>query len=237
MQASLNNELKAEILNAARGKYPREMCGLLYVFKGRIHFEECKNLAESNNTFVLDPLDYSRIEARAEIMAVVHSHCNERATPSDADKVSCEASNLPWVICSIPNEEFEFLEPCGFKTPLIGRNYAYGSLDCYSLARDYYKEKFSIVIKDFPRVWKWWERGGNWFLENFESAGFFEVPIDEMQIDDMLLMQVQASTVNHCAIYIGENKIIQHLWNRVSSRDVYGGYWRLVTQKVIRLKK
>ncbi len=233
----LSDRIKEQILEHAKAEFPKECCGLLIVVKGKHRYFACRNISEDPNTFILNPEDYSSAEELGEVVAVVHSHCNERATPSQADLAACEASNLPWVIVSIPNEEWEQFEPKGFQAPLIGRPYVYGVFDCYSVVRDWYKTQRGIELLDFERVPLWWERGGNWFLENFEKTGFYEVPIEDLKEGDLIFMQCSSPAVNHCAVYLGENKILQHCINRLSSRDVYGGYWRQNTRKVVRFKE
>lgn len=87
--------------NHALTQYPREACGLVVICKGRERYVPCRNLAEGNDQFRLDPADYAAAEESGEITAVVHSHPDVSAQPSDADGVSCEASSLPWIILSV----------------------------------------------------------------------------------------------------------------------------------------
>jgi cell wall-associated NlpC family hydrolase len=101
------------------------------------------------------------------------------------------------------------------------------------LVRDYYKRACGIELLDFEREELWWERGGDLYLQNFERAGFVEVGAS-LREHDVILMQVASSKVNHSAVYVGGGVILQHLMGRLSSRDVYGGYWQKCTRKAIR---
>ncbi|WP_043946902.1 Mov34/MPN/PAD-1 family protein, partial [Ralstonia solanacearum] len=47
-----------------------------------------------------------------EVLAVVHSHPNASAEPSEADHVACEASGLPWHIIAWPADDVRTIEPC-----------------------------------------------------------------------------------------------------------------------------
>jgi cell wall-associated NlpC family hydrolase len=47
-------------------------------------------------------------------------------------------------------------------------------------------------------------------------------------------MQVASPVPNHAAVYLGDGLILHHLQGRLSSRDVYGGYWQKVTTHALR---
>ncbi len=69
-------------------------------------------------------------------------------------------------------------------------------------------------------------------MENFERYGFRQV--HDMKKGDVILMQIGSKLVNHAAVYIGNNQIKHHLYNRLSSREIYGGWWRKCTRIVVR---
>jgi len=50
----------------------------------------------------------------------------------------------------------------------------------------------------------------------------------------VIVMQVRAPVPNHAGVYIGDGLMLHHLYNRLSSRDVYGGYWQECTRIVLR---
>ncbi len=213
---------------------PREACGLLIIEKGHEVFVPCRNISDLDDNFAIDPVDYLAAHNRGEIVRIIHSHCYVRAYPSEADKVSCEVTRLPWSIISVPNGEWFDFEPSGFKAPLVGRTWAHGVLDCYSLIRDYYLQELAIEIPDFERRHEWWLRGENLYLDNYASAGFVQVPIEDIRRHDVVLMQIMSPVLNHGAIYLGEAKILHHLTRRLSCREVFSGYYRRNTIKVLR---
>jgi len=230
----ISDEIKSEALIHAQNEYPRESCGLIILRHGALKYFPCKNISENQNHFIMAPEDYMRAEdSGGDIVAVIHSHPNISPKPSQADLVACELSGLPWYIIAVPIGTWEMVTPSGYKAPLIGRQFMHGVLDCYSLIRDFYKEEYNIELLDFDRSEEWWRKGDNLYLDNFKKAGFdyYDGPIER---GDVILMQVGAKVINHAAIYLGGGKILHHLSNQLSTRDVYGGYWRKCTRNIIR---
>lgn len=236
IDAPLPAEVTAAIFRHAESCFPRESCGLLVMRGGALDYVACRNLAtEPEDQFVLDPVAFAQAEDTFDgIEAIVHSHPNASANPSLGDRIMCERSGLPWLVVGWPSQALRWCAPCGFVAPLIGREFAHGIVDCYTLVRDYYASEHGIALPDFPRTDGWWERGEDLYLRQFADAGFIEVDAATLQPGDGLLMQVLSDQVNHAAVYLGDGVILQHLYGRLSGRDVYGGYWLRATRKVVR---
>lgn len=222
--SAILDEVRAHAAECA----PRECCGLAVVVLGKLRYWRCRNdYAGSDDVFVLNPDDYARAEDAGAVVGIVHSHVGLPPEPSMADKVAIEHWGLPWLIVNHPVGTWQVVEPSGFKAPLLGRPFAHGVLDCYSLCRDYYRETCGLILPDFPRAKYWWELPGqNLYLDHFREAGFFEIDERDLREHDGILMQAGADRPNHAAIYIGDQRIIQHVLGRLSSRDVWGGWWR-----------
>jgi proteasome lid subunit RPN8/RPN11 len=233
----LSDFVKAQFVEQAKTENPREACGLVIIKNGKQVYKACKNLARGTDQFIIDPEDYAKADDDGEIIAVIHSHPNLSAKPSQADLVSCEASGLPWFICGIPSEQWEYLEPKGYVAPLVGRQWAHGVLDCYSIIKDWYLQERNIELLDFERSDEWWKIGGNLYLDNFEKAGFRKITKEELQEGDVILMCIYSTVPNHGAIYLGDGLILHHVQNRLSTRDVYGGYWLKNTYGYLRYEK
>lgn len=220
-----------DIIAHGKETFPHECCGLVIVFKGRLKYIRCNNLL-AGDAFCIDPEDYARAEDMGEIVAIGHSHPNIPPQPSEADKVACDRSGLPWIIVSIPSEEVTINKPKEFNIPLVGRPFYHGILDCYSLIKDYYKQELNIELNDYLREPEWWNKGQDLYLDNFKKENFVEVT--DAQKHDVILMQNGSDRVNHGGIYLGDCIILHHSTNRLSSRDVYGGYWRKNTRCILR---
>lgn len=233
-------ETKALVVEHAKKECPRESCGVLLVRNGVEGYYPCRNMSAASGQFIMSPDDYAAAEEWGEVTAVVHSHCFTPPEPSQADRVACEMTELPWHIISVPNETWGYLEPCGYKAPLVGREFSYGVLDCYTLVRDWFRQERGVELMDFDRdQFDWWKKGKDFYMENFAKAGFrrvlTEAPQKEsLEVGDCFLIQIGGPVPSHAAIYIGEDLMLHHLQNKLSSRDVYGGFWRKNTRAVVR---
>ncbi|MBP98774.1 peptidase P60 [Candidatus Poribacteria bacterium] len=227
--------MKDQALAHAKEDFPKEAVGLVHVVKGKNRYFKCKNIAETpDEHFILDPDDYLKAETKGEITAVVHSHPKTSPAPSPADMVACEASGLPWFIVNPNTETWGSYTPNGFELPYVGREFSHGIVDCYSLVRDFYKREFNLELNDYNRRDQWWYKGENMYLDNFAKEGFKEIDISEVGYGDLFLMQLESPVPNHAAIYLDQGIVLHHVQGRLSSRDVYGGYYQKVTAKVLK---
>jgi proteasome lid subunit RPN8/RPN11 len=232
---TLSQGIKQQILQHAQSDQPKESCGLVCVVKGRQRYFPCRNLAETpDEHFVLDPADYANAEDYGEVVAVIHSHPTTNPQPSQADLVACEKTGVPWHIVNPQTGEWGYCEPSGYELPYVGRRFAFGVVDCYSLCRDWYAREWGLQLKDYDRRDKFWERGDNLYIDNFANEGFREISVDDLKCGDALLMQLSSPLPNHAAIYLGDQVILHHVQGRLSSRDVYGSYYWKNTARALR---
>ena len=227
---------KEEALLHAKKEDPKESVGVLLNIKGKEKYFPCRNLSiNQNQCFILDPEDYVKADNLGEIIAIVHSHPITPPEPSEADRVSCEHSNLKWYIVNPKTETWGYCEPCGFKPPLRGRQWVWGLQDCYSLVRDWYKEEKNIELRDWKRPTTPEE-----FLLNpmFEQCawrtGFRELRSDEKLINgDLLFMSIGSPGLNHVAIFL-DGDVLHHLADRLSCKEPYSEWLLKCTGKRLR---
>ena len=224
---------KDAALKHAKEQDPKESVGVLIVIKGKEQYYPCNNLSTySQQCFILDPEDYVKADALGEITAIVHSHPVTPPSPSQADKVSCEQSGLKWHIVNPKTETWGYCEPTGYKPQLIGRQWVWGVTDCWSLVRDYYKEQHNIQLLDYQRPTTPQDFLDNPLFEQYaERTGFRELNKDEkLQKGDVLLMSILHPTLNHVAIFLGDD-ILHHLADRLSTREPYNEWLLKCTGK------
>ena len=222
-----------EALIHAKDQEPKEAVGLVLNIRGKLKYYPCNNLAITDHQcFILDPEDYVKSDNIGNILGIFHSHPVNPPTPSQADKVSCEASGLPWYIVNPTSEEWSYLEPCGYEPPLLGRQWVWGVTDCWSLVRDWYKENKNINLKDWDRPLTPQEFNDNPLFEQCANdTNFRELETNERLVDgDVLLMSIMYPTLNHVALFF-QGDVIHHLTDRLSCREPYSEWLLKCTGK------
>ena len=227
---------KEAALAHAKDQDPKESCGLLLNIKGKEKYFPCRNLSMTAfQCFIIDPEDYIRADNTGDIIAVIHSHPVTPPVPSQSDKVACEQSGLVWHIVNPKTESWGYLKPTGYKAPILGREWAWGVTDCYTLVRDWYKEKLNINLIDWHRPTTLEEFNKNPMFEKCaEETGFRELRSDEKLINgDLLFMSILSNNLNHVAIFV-DGDVLHHLTDRLSCIEPYSEWLLKCTGKRLR---
>ena len=226
-------------------QYPNEACA--YVVDGNIMPVE--NLSDKPTTsFKVSAMRRLEAHAKGNVQAFLHSHPYTIDTfdpkwhpswMSHADMVSWIADNIPWGIAATDGEGLSSIEwyddSMEAIQPWEGRDFVSGKTDCLSILRDYYRKDLGITFPNYPRSAGWWDEGKDLYITNFAHAGFYEVSLDDIQVNDLLLMRFDSKLIVHGAVVTGTNQILHHCYNRLSGYDTLSKWHRQV-EKAIRYK-
>jgi cell wall-associated NlpC family hydrolase len=213
---------------ATRPNAPQERCGVIVKDGDGQRLIECANTATNPcETFRISAEDWAFLNVDHEVLALWHTHPNADAAPTQADLKYIELTGVPWHIVSWPQGGHSYTEPTGYEAPYTGRPFVHGVLDCYALCRDWYRREMNIDLPDDEREELWWDKGQNLYLDGFEKNGFVSIGKDirKLQRGDGILMQIGATVPNHAAVYLGDGKILQHNFGRLSGITTFGGQW------------
>ncbi|HMF68440.1 MAG TPA: NlpC/P60 family protein [Phyllobacterium sp.] len=207
---------------------PCESCGVI----AGGEFFPVKNLIDDRpDAFLMDPVEYARISSERRIEAIVHSHLLSPPAASEQDRVACENLGLPFLIVSLATGTHTVIEPTGYRAPLVGRQWGYGTHDCWSLVRDALRDYGGIETPDFSRnQWQWWQKGEDLIVERWKAAGFHCIQQgSQPQHLDVFGMQIQAPVVNHLGIFLAPDMILHQMQDKLSTREIYGGVYQKAT--------
>lgn len=187
-----------------------------------------------------DPCNHFKIDSRKfyklNPVALVHSHpvnlkdppritatgyYVDPRTPSKGDMQTQANMDIPFGIVSTDGNEVAapFWFP-DLDSDLIGKDYVSGIYDCYRIVRAYYKQKFGIVIPEYPRSYDWWNEDPQAYVTKFKDFGFYEIDESELKEGDGIIIRI-GKYEGHAAIYYGPDQILHHLNNRLSGIDSY----------------
>lgn len=114
------------------------------------------------------------------------------------------------------------------RPPLLGREFIYNAQDCFSLAQDWYYQEMGKVLPNFVRDPFWHEDGKNYIVEQFENYGFKQIDLAELQYGDALVYCIRSPIPRHIGIYLGNNQVISHWYNRVSAIESFGTWAKYI---------
>lgn len=215
-----------KIINHADSCGEAECCG--FVIDNKIYMP-CKNISPTpTEAFEISPDDWIQAETIGEITAIVHSHPNGLPILSEADQIYQQQTAVDWwIVCDNQIHKFRFIQP------LLGREFEHGKTDCLSIVRDAYMLA-GIDLPDYERADDWWHNGQNLYLDLLPENGFERVDAENLREGDIILVCLGSETPNHAAVYIGNQYILHHCPDRLSKRDLYGGFWRNYTHSIWR---
>lgn len=120
---------------------------------------------------------------------------------------------------------------------LVGVPFVFGTHDCLSLFRAFYRENFGIEIRNYARPEDWDAEKLDLMRLCYEREGFDMITdwkTKDLRPADVLCVAIGESNPNHFAIYTGKETIVHHLYGRLSSEDPFREFWRNQTCFLLR---
>ena len=228
----LTPEIVAHIRAHALAEYPNECVGIITPDG----YKALDNLSTQPTLTAKWPKDIVATHLAAKtLLAMVHSHPDGGNCPSGADMASQLRYRVPWVIVATNGEAT--LTPFAFgdeveRPDLWKRGFQHGVTDCYAFIRDWYAVNRETRLPEFARDWAWWRNGDNLYMDGFNAACFSETT-SPPETGDVFLYAIGSETVNHAAIYVGDNLIAHH----AATRSPFDPSKRPVTEPMGRWQK
>lgn len=194
-----------------------EICGLMVDDT----YYPAKNTArDKRNSFRVARKDW-----RKDATAIVHSHPDGYRWLSTADRKQQVATGLPYHL--VAGGEIYQYRCC----PLLrGREFAYGSRDCFALIRDAY-HLAGIELPDVPRGTIDDDSKQDRFKNELPTGSFFVV--NDLQVGDVMLSNV-GGHANHIGLYVGNNQVLHHPAGQLSRLEPIGEGWLRYVESIWR---
>lgn len=123
----------------------------------------------------------------------------------------------------------------GFPYKHLGNNPVTG-IDCFNLCRHVYEQELHIQIpymtSDFCNIIDedWYSKSHEKFFDSGVASCIANntcIKVDTPQCFDVLFFSIGSTNVtNHCALYVGDNKLLQTMLYRKSWISPYGRYYK-----------
>lgn len=119
----------------------------------------------------------------------------------------------------------------------LGIPYLDGKDDCYGLCRKYYHLKYGLKLTNYARPLGFNFKGLNLISENLLREGFEYVDVshDRLELGDGIVMAIAGALLaNHVGVYVGNNFLLHHLYQKKSCKENFGPKWRARVLNIVR---
>lgn len=190
-----------------------EKCGVILSDGTEVEYE---NLSQQADTFILDPQAW--IDHDGDIVAVFHTHPDGEPFLSSTDRNSQLKTGLPWVLYT--RGERKVFNPV---PKLLGREFNYGTQDCYSLVSDAY-HLAGIQLPDLGRNGLEQDSNDERILKFIGDHFNRVMEINELSVGDVIVTSL-GGKANHMSLYLGGNQILHHAYGQISLRCYLSDAW------------
>lgn len=222
----MHSLLKAKVIALAEAD-PREICGYFYRdLAGQPQLHTCRNVAtDPANQFEISDEDQITALGLGEPLGIYHSHPTGAASFTPPDLECADEVCLPFYLYHVEHETWHEYLPPGYQVKLVSREFALGFDDCYGLVRHYFRQKHQIYLADYDRDETFSHEEQGIIMASFQKEGFHVVPVQDLQVDDVLLCKSDKAMPQHFAIYRGLNTILHHKRDCLSREEMLTDRW------------
>lgn len=231
---------KRDIKKLALETPDEEICGFIYEKDRLLHLYPCKNIAlNKHEEFEIDNQDYINAAQLGRIYAVYHSHPqNALAAFSEEDLDYSKEWCLPFYLYSVKDDKFLEYIPPTYNITLEGQEFCWGSADCYSLIRNYFRQNFQIYMNDYDRDETFESTPENIIMQNFAKENFHMANTTSiLHKHDVLVFRSSRAYPQHFAIFMGNSKMLHHPLNALSRMESFNSTWQKRLECVFRYNK
>lgn len=230
---SILEYIKADSLK----KMPEESCGLLMKKNNDIIVYSCRNIADNKlYNFLIAPTDYIAASKLGKIFGVYHSHTqpDSEKTFTLKDKIFYQNENLSMILYSVNEDQFIFSDRVCDTSQYIGHSFKFGARDCLTMVETFYRNEFRIYLPIRHRDDSTMEKNPNLIIDNITNFGFCKISKeDSLRYGDVIICKGIKSP-SHLMIYIGNNQILHHRYNKYSTVENYNHFYKMQTFCIVR---
>lgn len=198
-----------------------EVCGLIFAGPGKKGsvIRPCANVAANPRVdfaISVDEMEQAQREAGSLPLMVYHSEATVSSNGgSEADRQWSKAAGIPYLIYDLGPDRFHLIQPPEYELDYEGRPFAWGVLDCFALARDWYCREHRIILPNPARGPLFW-RHADLFVDNLNAEGWTPVPFGEWRAGDLLLFAINVenqnpgNVANHCGVLLDDGTLMLH---------------------------
>lgn len=125
--------------------------------------------------------------------------------------------------------------------PYKNRGRAFDGIDCYGIIVLFYKQEFGITLSDYTEFniqdyeQNWYKNNENHISNNWQKE--WKAVENMQQYDSLLFSLFSNNMVNHCGIYLGDDKFLHIHENRTSCIERLTTFWQNRLKGICRNKQ
>ena len=223
-----NNRIILSAFKDSLQNRSREQAGV-FAWKDKHHldfeFIKLSNLnSHDTHSFNLNDSNFNQIYFNKEIISIYHSHIDKDPTPSNLDIEISKSFKLPSLIFSTESKQSFLYYPDNY-VPEKLKNRIFIPLfqDCVSFVKDFYLIELGINLA--PQIYNWSRprRMQNETLINSIKTCFYEVELNNITNNDIILFNPSVGNIFHMGIYTEDEYVFHHPFQNMPKKELFQG--------------